>query len=160
MKRILIAAFGAAMILAPASTAWARGDGWQPVSLDPYDAFTCGANMHFEFTGEAWYRIVEIGGREVLQVTGHAFATITNLDNGRTITQNISGPVLSPVNVPEEYSARGHNLIQLDPNQAASAGLPELWVSSGYLDITFNADDTLTVNTLNGSLVDDCALLT
>ena len=116
--------------------------------------------MHFDFTGEAWYRIVEIGGQDVYQVTGHAFATITNLDNGRTITQNISGPVLSPAEDAEEYSARGHNLIGLDPNQAASARLPELWVSSGYLDITFNADDTLTVNEMTGSLVDDCDLLT
>ena len=53
--------------------------------------------------GEAWYRIVMIGGREVVQATGHADATITNVDNGRTITQNISGPTFSPTEVPAEY---------------------------------------------------------
>jgi hypothetical protein len=156
----MIAVATTGMILMPATMSWARGDGWQPLPLDPYDSFSCGANMHFDFSGEAWYRVVDIGGTKTFQVTGHAFATITNLDNGRAITQNITGPVFSPADVPSEYSARGHNLIGLDPNQAASAGLPELWVSSGYLDITFNPDDTLTVNQMTGSLTDDCALLT
>ena len=160
MKRSLVAALAAVLVLTPASMAWARGDGWQPLSLDPFDGVWCGANMHVEFSGEAWYRIVNIGGRDVFQVTGHAFSTITNLDNGRILTQNITGPVFSPVDVPNEYSGRAHNLIFLDSNQAASAGLPEVWVSSGFLDITFNADDTVTVNKMTGSLVDDCALLT
>ena len=160
MRRLTVGMLVGGLLLVPATLAWARGGGWEPISLDPYDSFACGANLHFEFSGEAFARMVNIGGTEMYQVTGHAFATITNLDNGRTITQNISGPVFSPVDVPAEYSARGHNLIQLDPNQAASAGLPELWVSSGYLDITFNGDDTVTVNQMAGSLIDDCALLT
>src|SRR5690242_9775198 len=117
MRRGIIAVVSALVVLGPASAAWARGGGWLPVELDPYDTVVCGANMHFEFTGDAWYRIVTIGGREVVQATGNADATITNVDNRRTITQNISGPTFSPTEVPAEYSARGHNLIQLDANQ-------------------------------------------
>jgi hypothetical protein len=159
MKRFLVAAVGAAMILTPASMAWARGDGWQPYPLGPFDIVVCEANMHVDLAGEAWYRIVTLGGQEVEQVTGHAFATITNVDNGRTITQNISGANLNPLGAPE-YSGRGHNLIFLDPTQAESAGLPELLLLNGYLDLTFNTDDTVTVNKMTGDLVDDCALLT
>jgi hypothetical protein len=85
---------------------------------------------------------------------------ITNTDTGQVVTEvNISGPGFSPLSA-VEFSAVGSNLVFLTPDQAASAGLPELFLNEGYLDIVFNPDGTVTVNSLTGHLTDLCPLVT
>jgi hypothetical protein len=164
MRRILVAAVAALAVVVPTSTALARGDGWQPVGpVEPVHLTSCGgANFQWTFpVVRAYFRIVTIGGQEVLQSTGYAEIVVTNLDTGQSLTVNASGP--TPPTVPltaPEFSARGPNLVSLHPTEAASAGLPEMFVNSGYIDITFNNDDTIAVNKLTGDLTDLCKILT
>ena len=153
----------AVAMLAPASSAWARGDGWQPNLIDPFDLFACGANMHFEFpTNNEYFRIVNIGGQDTLQITGALTVTVTNLDTGQTLTDdNIPGPAFIPITETGlEYSARGINQLFLTPEQSEATGLPELFDNDGYMDIVFNDDGTVTVKRLTGHLTDLCAILT
>jgi hypothetical protein len=151
----------AAALLGQAAPTWARGDDWQPLPAAPFDATVCGANLHFEFpVNNEYFRIVRLGGQDVFQVTGVLTTVITNTDTGQVVTEaNISGPGFSPLSA-AEFSARGLNLLLLTPDQAASTGLPELFVNDGYVDVVFNADGTLTVNKLTGQLTDLCLLLT
>jgi hypothetical protein len=164
MKRLAGALLAVAVaMLTPASSAWARGDGWQPNLIDPFDLFVCGANMHFEFpVNNEYFRIVTIGGQETLQITGHLTVTVTNLDTGQTLTDdNISGPGFIPLTETGfEFSGRGINQLFLTPDQSAATGLPELFDNAGYIDIVFNDDGSVTVKKLTGDLTDLCAILT
>jgi hypothetical protein len=160
-RSILLISAIASLLVLLSSPALARGGGWQPAPAEPFDATLCGGTaFHFDFPVNREYsRIVHLGGQDVLQVTGSFVVTITNTDTGQSITKNISGPGFTPLSE-VAFSARGSNLIFLDPNQAASAGLPEMFTNQGYVHIVFNDDDTITVIKLTGHLTDLCAVLT
>jgi hypothetical protein len=159
MKRGLLVLLVIGAVFVP-SSALARGGDWEPLDAQPFDAFVCGANLHFEFpVNQEYTRVVHLGGQDVLQVTGHFVVTITNTDTGESITENVSGPGFTPLSE-IAFSARGSNLLLLSPNQAGSSGLPELFTNQGYLDVVFNDDDTVTVIKLTGHLTDLCAVLT
>jgi hypothetical protein len=160
MKRFLTLAMTAAVLLGPAATAFARGDGWQPLPANPFDATLCGANLHFEFpNNREYFRIVHIGGQDVFQFNGHFEAVITNVDTGQSVTENASGPGFNPL-ANAEFNARGQNLVLLSPEDAARNGVPELFVSSGFIDIVFDESGAATIVRFNGTFVDLCPLLT
>ena len=93
------------------------------------------------------------------QTTGNLVVIVTNTDTEASITVNASGPTFTRVGA-SETNGRGNNIQLLDPNQAASSGLPEMFVNSGYIDLLFNDDDTVTVRALTGHLTDLCEVLT
>ncbi len=160
---ILVGAFVLALpvVLASSSPAFAtRGDGWELLPAEPFDLSVCGTNMHFEFPANMEYaRIATLGGVEILQVTGSLFVTITNTDTGQSLTVSISGPGLSPLTTPQ-FNARGVNLIFLSPEDAATNGTPELFLSAGYIVFLFT-DTGVILQRLNGKVISDlCAALT
>jgi hypothetical protein len=160
---ILVGAFVLAlpMVLASSSPAFAsRGDGWELLPAEPFDLSVCGTNMHFEFPANMEYtRLATLGGVEILQVTGSLFVTITNTNTGQSLTVSISGPGFSPLTTPQ-FNARGVNLIFLSPEDAATNGTPELFLSAGYIVFLFT-DTSVILQRLNGMVITDlCAALT
>jgi hypothetical protein len=144
------------------SPAFARGDGWQPVEIGAVDLPACGATMHFEFpVNKEFARAVTKGGVQVMQVTGSLFLTITNpeVEPPRSVTVNISGPSFSPTSEPVA-SSRGRTIVFLSPEDAATYGLPEMFVVAGYFRVRFEAGHTIIEKFSGTVAIDLCAALT
>jgi hypothetical protein len=71
-RRLLILL--ALLLLAPASTAWARGDGWEPLNNQPFTVEACGTTVDATFPMDKEYQ----------QVTPTPKATSTSRSPGRS----------------------------------------------------------------------------
>ena len=158
MHRTIIAVFVGIGMLSITSPAFARGGGWEADSAEPFDRVLCGASMHFEFpVVRTYYRIYTRAGDSVFVENGAFVDTITNLDNGRSVTVNNSGPVTFDIST-QTLDAHGEVVEMLDPQVAARNHLPEFFVASGRLHATFDDDGPLL--TIHGNVRDLCAELT
>src|SRR6266568_3180046 len=84
----------AALLFAlPASSAWARGDGWVPIG-NQSGAVTCldGTVLLFRFQSHEFMRTVDADGQSFFQVTGEASVTVKNRATGAVAGYNVSGP--------------------------------------------------------------------
>ena len=157
------AVLAAAMVVAlPASDAFARGDGWQPLAFAPYDA-ACGATtVHVSASvNREYYRETTLpDGTVQWQVDGTLniqYAT----DGGQSITVNSSGPghLLAFPSGDVQILAKGRNSFTFTVEQAETLGVPQISVSAGPFDVTFHPDGT--VNGHLGNIIRDvCAELT
>ena len=94
--------------------------------------------------------------------TGPFSASLTNVQTGKTITENASGPgkVTAFPDGSATVDVKGLNAFRLPPAIAAAFGLPQLFVSAGPLTLTFDSNGNLTSVSLTGHVkVDVCAAL-
>ena len=172
MRRIgLIVALGALLGMLggmTASPALARGPKWEFVPADPYTIpgdTHCGFDVGVSFpVNKDYARLLKAPDGVVVAIltTGAVTASLTNLGTGKTITENISGPV--KVTVSTDGSAvvafKGHTLVTLEPAQAKQFGLPILGVTAGALTASYDPNGNLVSAPLQGNvLVDLCAAL-
>ena len=80
-----------------ASPAFARGEGWQIQPAPPaiiVPATFCGFEIQVTFPVDREFAkiLTASNGFMTTLVTGSLFASLTNLETGKTITENISGP--------------------------------------------------------------------
>jgi hypothetical protein len=163
MKRFAILGLAALAVLGPlAGTASSRGDGWQPLDAQPYDA-ACGATtVHVTFpVNREFYRVVETlpDGTIHYQITGALFVTYST-DAGASVTVNASGPgdQFAFPNGDFEAQGRGLNSFTFTAEHAAALGVPQISVSAGPIDVTFHADGTVSGHM--GNIIEDvCAEL-
>jgi hypothetical protein len=158
----IVAAATVSLLVSP-TAAWARGDGWEPLEVAPFDAPGCGTTLHISFPVNREYVRQSPGpdGTIILQFTGSLFVTFTT-DAGESITVNASGPGMDVVypNGDFEVHAEGWNVQgPLTPEQAADLGTPELFASTGLLDFTFNSDGSATPISIPNHVIDLCAEL-
>ena len=172
MRRVgLILALGALLGMlggaATASPALARGPGWQVVPVPPtvtVDPVFCGFEIRGTLlVGKEFVKALKTAdGSMMFLFTGTLKASLTNPANGKTITENLSGPV-KEIFFPDgsaTFLEKGHQFVLLFPAEQARFGLPGFFVSAGALTITAAADGTLTSLSLDGHvLVDVCAAL-
>ena len=163
-RRLLVLSLLTLLLLAPASTAWARGDGWEPVNNQPFTVQACGTTVDVTFPMDKEYQKVttDAEGNQHIQVTGALKVTLTDTATGRSVTYNISGPgtSIAYANGDFLFNATGRNLLFLTPEQAAATGLPQLFVTSGPISVLFRADGSVEVQRLGNHLQDICAALT
>src|SRR5437870_548065 len=112
MKRAITIVGAIVLLLAPASTALARGDDWYPLPVSPYD-WACGDTpVHLTFPVNREYArdLPQPDGSVVQQFTGFLSVNFAT-DDGNSVTENISGPGKNVVypNGDFEYSAGGQN---------------------------------------------------
>src|SRR5437588_8711703 len=127
MRKLLVATLAGGLVLLPATTAWARGDGWVPLPASPFDALCGSTIVHVSFPVNKEYGIftTEPDGTVVLKATGSltlAFAT----DAGASFSTNSSGPgqFFFYPNGDFEVDAQGLNTELLSAEQATELGLP------------------------------------
>ena len=162
----LLGMFGGAVTATPA-LAGGRGDGWQfvtvpsPVTVDPA---ICGFPIQATLlVGKEFVKALKTAdGSMMFLFTGTLKASLTNPANGKTITENLSGPAKEIV-FPDgsvTFLEKGHQFVLLFPAEQARFGLPGFFVSAGALTIAVATDGTITSLSLNGHvLVDVCAAL-
>jgi hypothetical protein len=144
------------MIAAPATTAWARGDRWEPLPFPSYDA-SCGSTIvHVSAPVNNEYgRTTDLpGGVTRTQVTGRLVLNYST-DAGRSVTVNASGPGNLYVypNGDTQIVSHGLNSFTFSEDQAATLGIPQISVSAGPMDVTFHADGTVSGHT--GNIIQD-----
>jgi hypothetical protein len=163
-RRLLVLFLLTLLLLAPASTAWARGDGWEPLANEPFTVEACGTTVDATFPMNKEYQQVttDAEGNQHIKVTGALKVTLTDTATGRSVTYNISGPgtSIAYANGDFLFNATGRNLLFLTPEQAAATGLPQLFVTSGPISVLFRADGSVEVQRLGNHLQDICAALT
>src|SRR2546428_616713 len=128
MRKLLVAALAGGLVLLPASTAWARGDDWQPLfPATPFDALCGSTVVHVSFPVNKEYGIftTEPDGTVVLKVTGSLFLTFAT-DAGASFSTNSSGPgqLFFYPNGDVEVDGQGLNTELFSAEQATELGLP------------------------------------
>lgn len=164
-RRLLILSLLTLLLLAPASTAWARGDGWEPLANEPFTVEACGTTVDATFPMNKEYQQVttDAEGNQHIKVTGALKVTLTDSATGRSVTYNISGPAKNSIayaNGDFLLVATGRNLGILTTEQAAALGLPELFVTSGAIRVLIAADGSVDIQRQGNHLQDICAALT
>jgi hypothetical protein len=149
-----------------ASPALARGPKWQvfPGAPGTLPAAFCGFGVEFAAVADKEFvkTLTASDGSTTFLVTGTLTASWTNLDTGKTITENASGPAKITVNPGGSVIElrKGLNFAILTPAEAARFGLPTVSVTSGALTESLAPDGTVTSASLQGHvLVDICGAL-
>jgi hypothetical protein len=171
MRRIAVtAALGALLGMSggviTASPALARGPQWQFGEPQPFTlpASFCGFEVQLTFpVDESYFKVLKTSdGSMTFLSNGLVTVTYTNLQTGKAITENESGPA-KPTVFPDgslTVTAGGHNGIDLTPAEAEQFGLPTVSVTTGGLQESVAPDGSITSLTLNGQVaVDVCAAL-
>src|SRR4029450_2275856 len=93
-RRLLVLSLLTLLLLAPASTAWARGDGWEPLNNQPFTVEACGTTVDAPLPMDQEYPQVttDAEGNQHIKVTGALKVPLTDTATGRSVTYNISGP--------------------------------------------------------------------
>jgi hypothetical protein len=162
----LLSMLGGTVTASPA-LAGGRGDGWQLFPFEP-GAVTgfCPFGVFFDFpVSNAFQKVLKSppGGSTILLLNGSLRISFTNVDTGKTITENASGSGKAIVHPDGSLSIRqtGHlGLITLQAADAERFGLPPLGVIGGVLHEEIAPDGTFTSVSMQGHLlVDICAAL-
>ena len=112
----------------------------------------CKFPVRIEITANKEYVKFFSDGR--LLVNGKLFVRITNLNTGKSMDVNISGP--ANVTLTSERNM-GRGLLLLFPEDAAGPGV---FLNTGRLDVIRGEDGFITNYTVRGTSVDVCAALT
>jgi hypothetical protein len=159
----LLAMFGGVMTASPAL---ARGPKWQfqpapPAMTEP--AVLCGFEVRVTFpVNREFEKILKASDGTVIGLsTGSVTASFTNLETGKTITENISGPSKTTGFPDGSFTAveHGRNELIITPALAARFGLPTLSVTVGLRSVSVAADGSITSLSLHGHAIDLCAAL-
>jgi len=166
MRKLAIAAVLAVLMTATlAGSAWARGDGWEPVDNQPFSFDACGVTTNWTFPVDREYSraTVDEEGIVHIQLTGSLVATVENAETGQSVTVNASGPAQDAQIFPDGdflFQGTGHEIVALTPDQSAETGLPTLFLHKGPLQILFGADGSATLVQIEGSITDLCPMIT
>jgi hypothetical protein len=101
-------------------------------------------------------------GSMIVLYTGSVTNSFTNLETGKTITENVSGPSKTIVFPDGSFTAleKGRNELILSPADAARFGLPTVSVVVGASTRSVAPDGSYTSVSLHGHVaVDVCAAL-
>ena len=146
----------------PATGAWARGDGWQPLPAGDYDA-TCGdtvVHVHVVLNQE-YFREFNLPGDVVeWQVNGNLVLQYST-DEGASVTVNASGPgrLFFYPDGSLEVIASGLNSWTFSEQDAETLGVPQISVSAGPMHLTIASDGSVSGHM--GTIIEDvCAELT
>jgi hypothetical protein len=171
MRRLAVIAVLGALLgmvggLTTASPALARGPEWQVFPAPPFTlpATYCGFDVGAAaVTDKEFVTILQNpDGSTTFLVTGTLTASFTNLETGKTVIEDGSGPAKITVNPDGSVIElrKGPNFAILTPAEAARFGLPTVSVTAGALTESLAPDGTVTSASLQGHvLADICAAL-
>jgi hypothetical protein len=161
----MLGMFGGVATASPALAG--RGDGWTIGPAPPFTlpALFCGFEVRVTPTvNKEFTKILKTAdGSMTFLFTGAFAASFTNLQTGKTITEQMNGPGKffshPDGSFTEVHTGRNGPFI-LTPAHAKQFGLPTVSVTAGNLTFSGAANGTLTSVSLNGHvLVDVCAAL-
>ena len=160
----LLAMFGGVATASPAFAG--RGHKWQFVPAQPFTlpAIFCGFKIRVSFpVNKEYAKVLKTSDGSVTTLTTGALkASFTNLNTGKTITENLSGPakVTVSANGTLTFRQKGHTGFTLLPAIAKRFGLPTAAVVAGSLTTVVAPNGRTRSMTLHGHvLVNICKAL-
>jgi hypothetical protein len=156
------------VVLASAGVTSAHSDNAavrEPVGNTPgdLDSSICGFPIHVEVVSDREYVIHSstlADGTQILRFTGLLVERFTNMDTGKSVTENVGGPVTLTLD-PDGgvlFDGQGLAWFFFDAVGRAATGEPGLVFTAGHAIDHFGPDIEETF-TLSGSQVDGCQLL-
>jgi hypothetical protein len=149
-----------------ASPALARGPKWQLVPAGPFTLPSLFCGFKVRVTPQVNQRFSKLlkasDGSMTFLHTGFFTVSYTNLQTGKSITENVSGPVKVTVSPDGSaiVAAKGRTGNFLSPADAKRFGLPTVSVTAGALTGSVAPDGSITSLSLHGHLlVNVCAAL-
>jgi hypothetical protein len=123
----------------------------------------CGFPIHFEPIVNNQYLIHDTtlpDGTEIQQFTGNLVVRFTNLDTGKTIVENASGPGTYTFYPDGSFltDLHGLNFFEFGPHGQANTGEPGLVFTSGHVVVFFDGMFVRSF-TLSGHQENGCELL-
>jgi hypothetical protein len=149
------------------TTSSARGPKWQFLSKSPVTlpAEYCGFEVGVTFpVNREFFKVLKASadGSVTLLATGSVTNSFTNLETGKTITENVSGPAKITF-FPDGSSIaleRGRNEFIPTPAEAARFGPPTVSITVGKRSVSRAPDGSITAMSLHGYVaVDVCTAL-
>jgi hypothetical protein len=159
----LLGVTGAAVTASPALAA--RGPKWQPAPREPrtLSAEYCGFQIRETWpVNKRFSKLLKTAhGSMTFLETGSLRVSLTNLDTGKTITANVSGPSRRTEHPDGSvtFLGRGRGLLLLSPADAERFGLPTAAVVAGAATIQRAPDGIITSLSHNGHVAGVCAAL-
>jgi hypothetical protein len=151
-------------MLAIASTALARGDGWQSAGMPPSFTTQCGSTpvTVTPIAFKVFIRLLkqQADGTTESLVTGQGKGTL-QAPNGATLVVNASGParLIQYPNQDLEIQETGQTFSSLPPDVAAVLGIPPLAAMHGPFDVLAKADGSVVPIRIPNVVQDLCAEL-
>lgn len=161
----LLGMFGGLVTASPVFAG--RGPKWQLGTANPFtlSALFCGFKVRVTpVVNKEYTKILKTAdGSMTFLFTGDVTASFTNLQTGKTITENIPGPGKATIgadgSITEVHTGRNGPFI-LTPADARRFGLPTVSVTAGALRFSVAANGVITSLSLHGHvLVNVCAAL-
>ena len=90
-----------------------------------------------------------------VEIDGHRLR-LTNLDNGKSVTVNISGPATITLHPDGSVSALGGGVSAFPFGPTDTPAGPHWWLFTGRLDLTQTATGSLILNGIQGKQEDLC----
>jgi hypothetical protein len=131
-----------------------------PAAPFTLDASICGFAVGVTFSTNKEFSTTFANGKQI--ITGALVATLTNEQNGRSTTINISGPgsLVPNGDGTTTFTLSGRSLIFLFPNQVAPGSPGLLIVTSGPVIIQLDGSGNVTSYKITSASVQDmCAAL-
>ena len=158
----LLGLFGGAVTASPAVAGRGPKRQFQPAAPFTLPASFCGSKPRVTFPVNKEYAKVlkSPDGSVTTLITGSLTASVKNLQTGKAITENISGPgrLIAHPDGSLTVAGKGHEAPILTPADAMRFGLPAVSVTAGALTVSLAPDETITPVSLHGYvLVDVCA---
>jgi hypothetical protein len=160
VKRIILVLLGTSLLLMLATTAWARGDGWDLVQLpgNGHVVARCGSarvDVTWPVNQEYQRTTTLPSGAVITQITGRILARFV-ARSGASLTLNVSGPA--------KVTEYPNGDVEVENNGLAGGpppipGLPDLIWTAGRADVIYHPDGSVTVVSFPRHLVDVCAAL-
>ena len=152
--------------LLTAGPALARGPQWELLPAEPFTlpADFCGFPIGFSWPQRNEYgKILKAAdGSMIFLITGVDKITATNLNTGKSITSNLSGPakVTTFADGSGTFEGTGLQGFVFSPADAQRFGVPTVGATAGLHTESFDADGNVTSFSLQGRVVvDTCAAL-
>jgi hypothetical protein len=165
MRRILFTSSLLAIgMVTMASTAFARGDGWQSAGVPPSFTTRCGSTTVSvtPIANKEFIRLLkqQPDGTTVSLVTGQGKARL-QAPNGATLEINASGPakLIQYPNGDFEIQETGQTFSSLPPAVAAILGIPPLAALHGPFDVLLKADGSVVAIRIPNVVRDLCTEL-
>lgn len=146
-------------------SAHARSSLWSPVPNGPFDlpAGFCAFPVHGDILVNREFMKVAIlpDGTEVDTITGTVKARLTNVNTGKVVDLNASGPGTDTFYPDGSFAivSEGLGLAVFPPQDQQAFGEPGLIYTSGRFTRTVDSNFNTTSFTHDGNLTDVCALL-
>ena len=159
-RRRLFAALAAVAAIALVSVPLASAD--KPIKeFAPAPEFTTGSfcadfDVTIHITVNKEYAKTFSSGATA--INGQFKAELINVETGKTVAVNISGPASIPADG-STFTLSGRSLFFGEPGDFGAGAPATLWLTSGPATLTFDEDGNVTDFTTSGHVIDMCEVL-